>query len=107
MRSIRDAVHSDLDASKDIYEWVGKLCIGFGASESDLVPFEKYASAANALLNPSSAARALAGGAQNIERVDKVVQTLGRVKGLQHDEVDAIVKRVDGWLVKNRSPTPD
>lgn len=103
MRSIRDAVHSDLDASKDIYEWVGKLCIGFGASESDLVPFEKYASAAIALLKPSSAARALAGGARNIERVDKVVQTLAQVKGLQHNEVDAIVRRVDGWLEKNQS----
>lgn len=106
MRSIKDAVHSDLSASKDVYEWVGKLCKSYGASESDLVPFEKYAAAAQGLQKPSSAARALAAGAKNIERVDKVVKTLAGIKGMQHKEVDAIVSRVDKWLEKNREPEP-
>ncbi len=106
MQSIKDAVHSDLSATKDVYQWVGKLCVAYGASESDLVPFEKYAAAAQGLQKPSSAARALAAGAKNIERVDKVVKTLAGIKGMQHPEVDAIVNRVDTWLEKNREPEP-
>lgn len=106
MQSIKDAVHSDLKATRNVYEWVGELCIEFGAKESDLVPFEKYAAAATGLQKPSSAARALAAGAKNIERVDKVVKTLAGIKGMQHQEVDAIVKRVDGWLQKNNEPQP-
>ncbi len=106
MQSIKDAVHSDLSLSKDVYEWVGELCRVYGAKDSDLVPFEKYATAAQGLQKPSSAARALAAGAKNIERVDKVVKTLAGIKGMQHQEVDAIVNRVDGWLEKNREPEP-
>ena len=106
MRSIKDAVHSDIDASQNIYSWVGDLCISLGAKSDDLVPFEKYAAAAKGLLKPSSAARALLAGAQNIERVDKVVQSLAASKGLNHPELDAIVSRVDSWLKKNRSVEP-
>ena len=106
MQSIKDAVHTDLAATKNIYEWVGELCVQYGAKEADLVPFEKYATAAKGLQKPSSAARALAAGAQNIERVDKVVKTLAGLKGMQHPEVDTIVRRVDSWLEKNRQPEP-
>src|SRR5258706_6597383 len=60
MRPIKDAVHSDLEASRAVYNWVVKLCVSLGANEKELVPFEKYASAALSLLTPSSAARALA-----------------------------------------------
>ena len=59
MRPIKDAVHADLELSRSIYDWVGKVSQSIGASEEDLVPFEKYAKAAEGLLNPSSAARAL------------------------------------------------
>ena len=62
VRSIRDAVHSDLELTRSIYEAVGKVCVSLGASEEDLVPFEKYANAALSLTSPSSAARALASG---------------------------------------------
>jgi hypothetical protein len=109
MRSIRDAVHGDLAASRAVYEWVARLCIVLGAAAEDLVPFEKYAAAAQSLLNPSSAARALASGAPNIERVDRLVQKLGAQHGLRSDAVDAIVVAVDGWLERNRrssSATP-
>jgi hypothetical protein len=54
------------------------------------------------LLTPSSAARALANGAPNIERVDRLVQTIARAKGQQLDELDKTVALVDGWLEKNR-----
>src|SRR5512145_2618589 len=59
IRPIKDAVHSDIEASRTVYNWVVKLCVSLGASEKDLVPFEKYAAAANGLASPSSAARAL------------------------------------------------
>ena len=39
-RSIKDAVHTDLNATRDVYSWVVKLCVSLGAAEKDLVPFE-------------------------------------------------------------------
>jgi len=102
MRPIKDAVHSDLDATRAVYNWVVKLCVSLGANERDLVPFEKYANAALSLLTPSSAARALANGAPNIERVDRLVQIIAKSKGMQLDELDQTVALVDGWLEKNR-----
>lgn len=103
MRPIKEAVHSDLDATQSVYEWVVDLCEKMGGDRSDLVPFEKYANAALSLVNPSSAARALANGAPNIERVDKLVQTLAAQFNMQSDVVDETVGIVDGWLAKNRS----
>ena len=80
-----------------------KLCVSLGANPRDMVPFDKYANAALSLLTPSSAARALANGAPNIERVDRLVQTIARSKGMQLDELDKTVTLVDGWLAKNRA----
>jgi len=102
MRSIRDAVHSDIETSRAVYTWVMKLCMALGAAEKDLVPFEKYANAALSLLTPASAARALANGARNIERTDRLVQTLAAQKGMRSDVVDQTVVLVDGWLEANR-----
>ena len=102
MRSIKDAVHSDIELSRSVYSWVSKLCRELGASEKDQVPFEKYANAANGLLNPSSAARALLAGAKNIERADLLVKTIAAQKGMQHDAVDEAVAMVDSWLERNR-----
>ncbi len=102
MRSIKDAVHTDIEASRSVYTWVAKLCMFLGAAEKDLVPFEKYAAAAQGLAGPSSAARALFGGAPNIERVDRLVQTIAKQKGMQSDAVDAVVALVDARLEANR-----
>ncbi len=103
MRPIKDAVLGDLAESKDIYEWVAKLCEKMGASPDDLVPFEKYAAAADGLAKPSSAARALAAGATHIERVDMIVQTFAAQMGMQNASVDQTVSVVNGWLAKNRA----
>jgi hypothetical protein len=100
--TIRDAVHADLSRSRTVYEWVAELCRRIGASAGDLVPFEKYAAAAEGLGKPSSAARALFAGAPHIERVDRVVQRLAAQKGLVNEELDAIVARVDARLARNR-----
>ena len=102
MSSIRDAVHTDIAASRAVYETVADLCRSLGAADADLVPFDKYAEAARSLASPSSAARALAAGATNIERVDRLVQALLAQRGRQSAAVDGIVERVDGWLAANR-----
>jgi hypothetical protein len=102
IRSAKEAVHSDLAASRAIYDWVFALCTSLGADPKDLVPFEKYAAAAQSLESPSSAARALAAGAPNIERVDRLVQSIAAQKGLRSAAVDEIVALVDRWLEKNR-----
>ena len=102
VRSIRDAVLSDVDASRSVYEWVTGVCMALGAARSDLVPFDKYASAAEMLQSPSSAARALAAGVPYIERTDRLVQAVGAQKGLRHDIVDRTVAQVDAWLERNR-----
>jgi hypothetical protein len=102
MIPIRDAVHGDLAASRSVYGWVVKLCVSLGADEKDLVPFEKYAAAAQGLANPSSAARALFGGAPNIERVDRLVQAIAAGKGMRHPALDEVVALVDARLELNR-----
>src|SRR5258706_193196 len=102
IRPIKDAVHSNLAASKDVYNWVVKLCVSLGAAEKDMVPFEKYANAAQSLLTPSSAARALYGGAPNIERVDRLIQAIAKQKGTSSPVVDEVVKLVDAQLEINR-----
>ena len=103
MRAIKDAVHTDIGATRAAYEWVVELCVSMGGSESDFVPFEKYSNAALSLVNPSSAARALANGAPNIERVDKMVQTIAAQNGMQSNSLDETVDLVDGWLEANRA----
>ncbi len=105
VRSIREAVHGDPAASRAIYEWVGQVCRRYGADEADLVPFDKYAAAAQGLAKPSSVARALAAGARDVERVDRLVQIAGAQKDLHSPAVDAIVRRVDQWLERNRRAT--
>jgi hypothetical protein len=103
MISIHEAVHADLDKSREIYDWVWKVCTGLGATGADLVPFEKYAKAAEGLAKPSSAARALFGGAEHIERVDCLVRLIARQQGMQSDALDEIVTLVDERLAKNRA----
>ena len=73
-----------------------------GADADDMVPFEKYANAAESLVSPSSAARALANGAPNIERVDQLVQAVAAGKGKRSEAIDNIVALVDGWVERNR-----
>jgi hypothetical protein len=102
MISIKEAVHGNVDKSREIYDWVSKLCSGLGAEAADLVPFEKYAEAAESLGKPSAAARALFGGAEHIERVDRLVRRIARQQGLQSDTLHEIVTLVDERLGRNR-----
>jgi len=102
IRPIKDAVHGNIEESRAVYNYVVDLCVSLGADRNDLVPFEKYANAAQSLGSPSSAARALAAGAPNIERVDRLVQCVGAQHGRKSAAIDQTVAIVDAWLVKNR-----
>ena len=102
MRTAQEAVHSDIEMSRSVYNFVNDLCVKLGAAPGDLVPFEKYAAAAQSLTRPASAARALNNGAPYIERADKLVQLIAKQKGLQHPTIDATVALVDARLEANR-----
>jgi hypothetical protein len=102
MRTAQEAVHSNIEESRSVYNFVNDLCVKLGANPNDLVPFEKYAAAAQSLTRPASAARALQNGAPNIERADKLVQLIARQKGLSHPTLDATVALVDARLDANR-----
>jgi hypothetical protein len=102
MRTAQEAVHSDIETSRSVYNFVNDLVVKLGASPNDLVPFEKYAAAAQSLTRPASAARALQNGAQYIERADKLVQLIAKQKGLSHRVIDATVALVDERLDANR-----
>src|SRR3954451_609378 len=102
MRTAQEAVHSDLETSRSVYNFVNDLCVKLGANPKDLVPFEKYADAAQSLVRPASAARALNNGLPNIERADKLVQLIAKQKGLSHPELDRVVALVDKRLEANR-----
>ncbi len=102
MRTAQEAVHSNIEESRSVYNFVNDLCVKLGAAPGDLVPFEKYAAAAQSLSRPASAARALNNGVPFIERADKLVQAIAAQKGLRHPAIDAQVALVDQRLEANR-----
>ena len=97
-KSIRDAVHDDLKLSQSIYDHVDAVARRLGADPKDQVPFAKYAKAAESLLKPSSAARAVANGAPFIERVDLLVKLISSQIGMPNAEIDRTVQVVDQKL---------
>jgi hypothetical protein len=97
-RSIRDALHGDLRLSQSIYDHVDTIARRLGADPRDQVPFGKYAKAAEGLLKPSSAARAVASGAPFIERVDLLVKLISHQLGEPNAEIDRTVQIVDQKL---------
>lgn len=101
VQAIRDAVHGDLAASERIYSKIEGIVTALGAGDGDQVPFEKYANAANGLLKPSSAARAIEGGAVAIERVDMLVKLIADQKGVSIPELDQTVEIVNARLAGN------
>jgi len=102
MRTAQEAVNSNPDEARAVYNFVFDLCVELGARPDDLVPFEKYAAAAQSLTRPASAARALQNGAPYIERADKLVQLIARQRGKSNAAIDAQVALVDARLEANR-----
>ncbi|HEY4987458.1 MAG TPA: 2-dehydropantoate 2-reductase N-terminal domain-containing protein [Bradyrhizobium sp.] len=104
-QSIRDAVHGDLKLSQSIYEHVDAIARRLGADPRDQVPFEKYAKAAESLLKPSSAARAVSNGAPFIERVDLLVKLISHQLGMPNADIDRTVQIVDQRLNERVVPS--
>ena len=102
IQPIHDAVHGNIDIAHQMYHWVDDLAQRLGANKSDQVPFDKYAAAAKQLLKPSSVARAIDGGVTNVERVDRIIQTIGRHLGMLNPTVDAIVTTLDQRIAENK-----
>jgi hypothetical protein len=100
-RPIKEAVHTDMDLSQHVYDSVNEVVSRLGADPEDRVPFEKYAGAANGLLKPSSAARAIDGGARNVERVDMLVNLIAGQVGVSVPELGGIVETVNARLKAN------
>ncbi|MFY0690357.1 MAG: hypothetical protein JXR14_00380 [Paracoccaceae bacterium] len=101
VRTIKEAVHGDLEQSREIYAHVDAIARKLGADGADQVPFEKYAAAAENLLKPSSVARAIDGGSEHVERVDLVVKLIGDALGMPNAYVDETVDIVDTRLLNN------
>lgn len=101
--AIRDAVLGDLALSREVYACVQEIVVRIGAERDDLVTFDKYAAAAEQLVRPSSVARALAEGSAAVERVDRLIQAVGRQAGITHPVIDRIVTLVDAGLSVNRA----
>src|SRR5262249_14737364 len=40
MRTAQEAVHSDIETARSVYNFVNDLCVELGANRDDLVPFE-------------------------------------------------------------------
>jgi hypothetical protein len=104
-QSIRDAVHGDLKLSQSIYDHVDAIARRLGAEAKDQVPFEKYAKAAESLLKPSSAARAVSNGAPFIERVDLLVRLISQQLGMPNADIDRTAEIVDRRLNERIVPS--
>jgi hypothetical protein len=96
--SIREAVCADLSLSAEIYSTVESIVLRLGGSAENLVAFDKYVAATEKLVAPSSVARAIAGGAPAVERVDKLVQIIGRQYGIAHPMIDRTVASIDAAI---------
>ena len=101
-QSIYDAVHGNISKSEEIYNFVNQIVVQLGADIDDLVPFEKYAKAAQSLSRPSSAARSIYLGATNIERVDKLIKLVSDSIGRNNAILNETVSVVDEKLNQNR-----
>lgn len=100
--SIREAVQSDLALSSEIYSVVESIVFRLGGSAHDLVGFDKYVAATDKLIAPSSVARAIASGATAVERVDKLIQLIGREYGIAHPTIDRTVALIDAALAHTK-----
>ncbi len=99
---IKEAVLGDKDKSEAIYNAVSDIVMKLGGEADSLVPFEKYAKAAEGLLKPSSAARAIASGSEQIERVDMLVKLIADQLRSSLPEIDEVVATVSARLDENK-----
>lgn len=105
--SIGEAVGSNPQEARELYDWIAELCLKLGAEQSIMIPFDTYRNAAEGLTLPSSVARGLFGGATDVERVDVLIRTLASRRGMSHPALDRIVADVSAILTRNRAKQPN
>ncbi len=93
--SIAEAVHSDLTASREIYDWTASIARQMGAPDSAMVPFDRYADVAHQLTLPSSLARGLAAGAPAVERIDILLASIARHLAIDPAPLAPITRLID------------
>jgi len=107
VRSIAEAVLTDMEASTALYEQVRQLTLRLGAREQDLVSFQSYAETASRLVRPSSLARALEAGVCNVERIDRLISILFAEHGFAGRLIAPVVEMIETRLKRNRMAAKD
>lgn len=100
--TIAEAVLGDEQQARAIYDQVTSLITALGAQQAILVPFGEYAKAARQLTRPSSAARAIAGGAARVERIDRLVLNLMREQQMDCEDIQQVSALMESRLSANR-----
>ena len=98
--SIFEAVHYDLNLSKEIYEEVTQILVALGASRSHIIPFYKYVEASRKLDAPSSVAMAVKKGFNKVERVDLLIIALGKILKIKIDNIKLISYQIEKLIKK-------
>ena len=106
IRPIKDAVHSDVETSRAVYDWVVTLCVALGANEKDLVPFEKYAAAAQSLGSPSSVVSATSHGNRRACVESGITGTNDRLPTISGRATTRTGRRLSGRSKRNQRMSP-
>ena len=103
VRSIKDAVHSDLAASRAVYDWVVELCVSLGARPQGpgAVREVRQRGAVAAAARPPPRAR-WPPARRTSSASTAWCKTIAAQKGMRNAAVDETVALVDGWLERNR-----
>ena len=100
LRSISQSINFNINLSKDIYYQVVEIMKKLGAGREAIIPFKAYLKASEKLDAPSSVCRAIINGKPKVERVDRLVQSLGNSVGIHSSEIDYIVETIDEAILK-------
>lgn len=95
LKSIFESVYQDTKQSEIIYNQVIEMMKKLGAGREAIIPFKFYLRASVKLDAPSSVCRSIVSGNQNVERVDKLVQSISKSIGYNSPEIDKIVNNID------------
>ena len=102
MRTAQEAVHTNIEESRSVYNFVFDLCVKLGAiAERSRAVREICRRGAKPHASGIRRARAQ-NGAPNIERADKLVQLIAKQKGLSHP----VDRRASWrWSIRGSRPT--
>ena len=100
LRSINEAVRYDIKISEKIYNQVVDIMKKSGAGRESIIPFKAYLNASINLDAPSSVCRSIVNGRNEVERVDRLVQEIGKAVGVISKEINDISENIDNSIKK-------